>query len=101
MSIPVSAPTTTSTTTPNTTPQYPFKRALQIGSKGIDVKALQQFLNVNGYILSKNGAGSPGNETTTFGPATKAALIKFQKANKISPSVGYFGPITIGAVNTK
>jgi hypothetical protein len=81
--------------------RYLFKRTLQLGSKGMDVKALQQFLNVNGYILSKNGAGSPGNETATFGPATKAALIKFQKTNKIFPAVGYFGPITIDAVNTK
>ena len=97
----IKLPTNTTISIPTTIPHYLFKRALQLGSQGIDVKALQQFLNVNGYILSKNGAGSPGNETTTFGPATKTALIKFQKANKISPAVGYFGPITIGAVNTK
>ena len=87
------------TTTPSTSNL--FKRALQLGSKGTDVKALQQFLNINGYSISKNGAGSTGNETTTFGPATKAALIKFQKANKISPAAGYFGPITINVVNKK
>jgi|GEM_PF-4705300 len=97
----IKLPTNTTISIPTTIPHYLFKRALQLGSKGLDVKALQHFLNVNGYILSKNGAGSLGNETTAFGPATKAALIKFQKANKIYPTAGYFGPITIRAVNTK
>ena len=58
------------------------------------VKTLQQFLNEQGFTVSKIGAGSPGKETTIFGPLTRSALIKFQKANKITPAVGYFGPIT-------
>ena len=74
---------------------YTFTRNLTVGSKGDDVKALQQFLNANGYQLSVAGAaGSSGMETTTFGPATKAALAKFQATMGISPAVGYFGPIT-------
>ena len=89
------------TNSPAPITKYLFKRTLQIGSKGTDVKALQQFLNTNGYVISKNGAGSLNNETTNFGPSTKAALIKYQKANKISPALGYFGSITIGAVNKK
>ncbi len=71
-----------------------FTRNLTVGSKGDDVKALQQWLNASGYKVSASGAGSPGNETTVFGPATKAALAKYQAANGISPAVGYFGPIT-------
>jgi glycosyltransferase involved in cell wall biosynthesis len=44
--------------------------------------------------------GSQGNETTKFGPATKAALIKYQKAKGISPAAGYFGPKTRASVNS-
>ena len=76
-----------------------FKTNLQLGSLGNEVKALQQYLNAHGYPVTANGAGSPGNETTKFGPATKAALIKFQKANNITPAVGYFGPKTQAVVN--
>lgn len=69
-------------------------RNLQTGSTGEDVRALQKFLNANGYRVSASGAGSPGNETTRFGAATRAALIKLQKAKGITPSVGYYGPLT-------
>ena len=64
---------------------------------GADVKALQVYLNTHGYVIASSGAGSPGNETTKFGGATKAALIKFQKANGITPAAGYFGPKTRAA----
>jgi Cadherin domain/Calx-beta domain/Putative peptidoglycan binding domain len=70
------------------------KRDLKQNTRGDDVKLLQQFLNSQGFIVSKNGAGSPGNETTLFGPATKKALIKFQAENNIRPAAGYFGPLT-------
>ena len=75
-----------------------FARNLELGMTGADVKALQQWLNANGYRVAGSGYGSPGNETTRFGGATKAALIKFQKANGITPAVGYFGPKTRAAV---
>lgn len=69
-------------------------RDLEIGMTGEDVLALQKFLNANGYILTTVGAGSPGNETKLFGSLTKQAVIKFQIANGVKPSVGYFGPVT-------
>lgn len=72
-----------------------FTRNLTIGSKGDDVKALQQWLNASGYAVATGGAaGSPGNETTYFGNATRAALAKYQAAKGITPPAGYFGPIT-------
>ena len=76
-----------------------FTRDLKLGMKGLDVKLLQQFLNTHGFPVSKKGVGSKGRENTTFGPATKAALVRFQKANKIVPAVGYFGPKTQAAIS--
>jgi peptidoglycan hydrolase-like protein with peptidoglycan-binding domain len=76
-----------------------FTRTLQLGSVGTDVKALQQYLNRKGFNVSTVGAGSLGYETSYFGPKMKAALIKFQKANNITPASGIFGPITRGRVN--
>jgi len=88
----------------NMTPYNPsapttFTTDLELNTVHPDVLLLQQFLNNNGYIVSPFGAGSIGNETNTFGPATQAALIKFQQANNISPSVGYFGSVTREVVN--
>jgi peptidoglycan hydrolase-like protein with peptidoglycan-binding domain len=82
-----------------------FTRDLTIGSTGADVKALQQYLNTHGFTVAETGAGSSGHETTYFGPATKAALIKFQEyydisiSNSIINGLGYFGPVTRGKVN--
>ena len=50
--------------------------------------------------LVEKGGGSPGNETTMFGGLTRAALIEFQKANGITPAVGYFGPKTRAYIAT-
>lgn len=76
-----------------------FKSNLTVGSLGSEVKALQEFLNSHGYIIAISGVGSPGNETAEFGNLTKAALIKYQKANGITPSIGYFGPKTRNFIN--
>lgn len=89
----VSAPS--SGTTASTT----FTRNLTVGSNGSDVKALQKFLNSKGYVVASSGPGSVGNESTYFGPATRAALAKYQAAKGISPAVGYFGPSTRQSVN--
>jgi peptidoglycan hydrolase-like protein with peptidoglycan-binding domain len=76
-----------------------FLKDLSFGMTDPDVLLLQQFLNSHGYAVSQFGPGSPGNETTYFGPATQAALIKFQIANNIQPAAGYFGIITRTKVN--
>jgi len=78
-----------------------FNHNLSLGSINNDVKQLQVYLNTNGFIVAKSGAGSKGKETTIFGKATKASLIKFQKANKINPAIGYFGPVTRNYINKK
>jgi peptidoglycan hydrolase-like protein with peptidoglycan-binding domain len=71
-----------------------FSRDLYQGVSGEDVRILQRVLNAQGYAVATSGGGSPGNETAYFGPATLAAVIRFQIAHGISPSVGYVGPIT-------
>lgn len=89
-------PTSGNPSTPSTGGACPaLSRDLQQGSTGADVMALQVYLNGSASTqVAVTGAGSPGNETQTFGPATKAAVIKFQSANGVSPAAGYVGPLT-------
>jgi hypothetical protein len=70
------------------------QRDFGINTQGSDVKLLQQILNAQGFIVSKKGPGSKGNETNKFGSATKKALIKLQIKNNLLPATGYFGPKT-------
>lgn len=85
--------------TPTFVSVFKFLKNLHYKDLGDDVLKLQQFLNTHGFVVSKIGPGSLGKETTFFGPATRGAVIKFQKAYSIKPAVGYFGPITRGVVN--
>ena len=73
-------------------------RDLEQGMSGADVRTLQVLLNSKGFMVAGTGSGSPGNETIYFGPATKAAVIKFQIAHSISPTAGYVGPLTRAAL---
>jgi hypothetical protein len=57
-----------------------FLRNLALGSRGQYVRSLQKFLNKNGFVVAKSGAGSVGRETTYFGARTSQALAKFQQA---------------------
>lgn len=75
-----------------------FTKDLELGDTDADVRALQIFLNTNGFVVAKSGAGSPGNESTYFGVRTKTALAAFQKTKGIIPAAGYFGPKTRAAV---
>jgi hypothetical protein len=71
-----------------------FTRYLYPGMRGDDVKCLQEYLNDSGFILAESGPGSPGNETTYFGPLTRAAVKAWQDANGVEYGQwwGYFGP---------
>ncbi|MBI2640586.1 MAG: hypothetical protein HYW91_01710 [Candidatus Sungbacteria bacterium] len=71
-----------------------FTRNLFQGVSGADVKCLQQYLNSTAYKVASSGVGSPGNETTSYGPLTLSAVAKWQAGNGVSPAVGYFGAIS-------
>lgn len=58
------------------------------------MRALQQFLNAQGFLVAETGPGSQGNETASFFALTQSALIQFQALYGIVPAVGYFGPQT-------
>lgn len=79
-----------------------WARDLTVGATGADVMALQKFLNMSAATqVAATGAGAPGMETSTFGPATRAAVIKFQTANAITPAAGYVGPVTRTTIAAK
>ena len=79
---------------------FNFKNALMLGSKGSDVTELQKVLNSDSAtMVAASGVGSKGNEGTNFGPATKAAVIKFQAKHSINPTSGRVGPLTMTALN--
>lgn len=85
-------------------------RDLTVGAVGEDVRDLQKFLNSDAAtIVAASGAGSPGNESTYFGPATSAAVARFQakypdetykKAGLTAPN-GFVGSLTRQVINSK
>lgn len=79
-----------------------FVHNLTVGSYGEDVQNLQRVLNGNSatQVASVGRAGSIGNETMYFGPATRQAVIAFQKLHEITPAVGFVGPKTRAVLNT-
>jgi hypothetical protein len=87
-----SSASTTQTATPMTTtlPAYVFLRDLGYGDKGDDVLQLQNFLLKQGFLTA-----TPNGR---FGPSTKLAVQKFQKAHSIRQT-GNMGPSTKDALN--
>ncbi len=82
----------TMTTTTTTTSSANFMVNLTVGSRGVDVTALQNWLISKGYSI-------PAGATGYFGGQTKAAVASWQAAAGISPAVGFFGPISRAKVN--
>src|SRR6202020_1949557 len=64
---------------------YPFSSDLTVGSTGAAVTALQQVLIAKGYLTAVSAP------TGYFGSLTQAAVAKWQAANGITPTAGYFG----------
>jgi peptidoglycan hydrolase-like protein with peptidoglycan-binding domain len=57
---------------------YVFNTNMKLGSTGVDVMNLQKVLNAYPQTrVAESGAGSPGMETSYFGPATRNAVNKF------------------------
>lgn len=88
---------------------YTWTRSLGTGSTGVDVMALQRFLNASPDTrLALTGAGSPGLETQYYGPITAAAVSKFQvkyRSEILTPlglvnPTGYFGPSSMVKANS-
>lgn len=77
--MPTSGGTTTGGSTSSVCP-FTWTTNLKVGSTGSDVMKLQKFLNsMSGTMVASSGAGSPGNESSYYGPATGAAVKKFQE----------------------
>lgn len=85
-----------------------FTATLRVGSSSESVKALQMILNADSATqVATSGVGSPGNESSYFGPATKRAVINFQ--NKYALDIltpagltsgnGFVGALTIAKLN--
>lgn len=58
---------------------YVFTKTLKLGMSDAEVMNLQKALNMDvATQVAAAGVGSVGNETMYFGPATKAAVVKYQ-----------------------
>jgi len=79
---------------------FTFTTSATVGSTGSEVMEIQKFLNGHGAQVAASGAGSPGNETSYFGSLTRAAVATFQAANGVSPTAGYWGPLTRAKANS-
>jgi len=74
-------------------PFYTFTRDLSVGTKGDDVGYLQDFLRgMNFYTDSTTG---------NFDNSTKQALIKYQKENKLYPTIGALNETTRQYINSQ
>jgi hypothetical protein len=72
---------------------------LSFGMSGMQVLTLQKYLNSIGFTVAVTGPGSSGHETSLYGFATRAAIIRFQKAHNITPT-GNVGPLTRKALDS-
>jgi peptidoglycan hydrolase-like protein with peptidoglycan-binding domain len=68
-----------------------FNQDLTLGSTGSDVSNLQSILISHGFLAIASPTG-------TFGPLTKAAVMKWQASVGL-PATGYFGPLSRAKLN--
>lgn len=85
------ASTSAATSTTPVVPKKTYLRDLTIGSRGEDVRALQQLLITRGFLF--------GEVTGYFGILTKTAVMAFQTDMSL-PSVGNVGPKTRALLNS-
>jgi hypothetical protein len=78
----------------DTTIIYQFTVNLRFGSRGNDVVELQKALKKLGFFPATQ------EPTGYFGPLTRTAVIAYQKANGITPAVGFVGPLTRASLNS-
>lgn len=78
---------------------------LSMGMEHPQVLTLQKILNTNGFVLTNDGPGSPGNETNRYGALTRDAVRRFQCTQKIvcdgdehSTGYGFVGARTRAAL---
>ncbi|MDO8582618.1 MAG: peptidoglycan-binding domain-containing protein [bacterium] len=64
-----------------------FTRSLTVGSRGADVKCLQETLKAGGFL-------NIASTTMYFGSMTKAAVARWQASVGVAPAVGFFGPLS-------
>ncbi|SHE80848.1 N-acetylmuramoyl-L-alanine amidase [Caloramator proteoclasticus DSM 10124] len=76
----------------NSSQQLTYTRILKYGVSGQDVKKLQDALKKLGYLKITA-------TTTYFGSSTKAAVVAFQKANKLPVADGMVDKSTINKIN--
>lgn len=78
-------------TAPTAQAQTTYARNLTVGSRGDEVKQLQNFLISKGYLS--------GSATGYFGGLTKAAVVKLQQEYKL-PATGFVGAMTRAKLST-
>lgn len=69
--------------------------SLTVGSTGVKVKKLQEFLISHGFANL-----IPAGATGYFGIQTRGAVAAFQSANRITPAFGFYGQITRAKVES-